>query len=173
MGVLSRAHPAMVPEFISYQATIIKCARDFHGPAWAQYDRAYQRQVAQSKDLRWSRLNPTLYSLCFAGKVKRLVVYASCLSNSHTTDQCPESMDLETAIMSWHQGAGSSAAHTVGSSTSSKAKLCFLFNAKEGSWCTFNPCKYAHRCMVCKGPLPHSACKRAGVGDDQEAPEAG
>ena len=53
VGVLSRAYPTTVPEFMSYQATIIKCARDFHGPVWAQYDRAYRYQVAQTKDLRW------------------------------------------------------------------------------------------------------------------------
>ena len=40
VGVLSRAYLTMVSEFMSYQATIIKCARDFDGLAWAQYDRA-------------------------------------------------------------------------------------------------------------------------------------
>ena len=172
VGVLSRAYPTMVPEFMSYQATIIKCARDFHGPAWAQYDRAYRRQVAQTKDLRWSRLNPTFYSLCFAGKAKRLVMCASCLSDSHATDQCPENVDIGAAFMSWQQGTGGSAALPTGSSSGSKAKLCYLFNAKEGSRCTYSPCKYTHRCMVCKGPHPRSACKRAGIGDGQESSEA-
>ena len=52
VGVLARAYPTMVLEFMSYQATFIKCARDFDGLAWAQYDRAgYRRQVAQTKDL--------------------------------------------------------------------------------------------------------------------------
>ena len=95
VGVLSRVYPTMVLEFMSYQTTIIKCARDFHGPAWAQYDRAYRHRMAQMKDLRWSRLNPMLYSLCFAGKAKCLVVCAHCLSDSHATDQCPENIDLE------------------------------------------------------------------------------
>ena len=173
VGVLSRAYPTMVPEFMSYQATIIKCARDFHGPAWAQYDRAYRRQVAQTKDLRWSRLNPTLYSLCFAGKAKRLVVCAHCLSDSHATDQCPENLDLGAALMSWQQGATNPATPVGGSSANPKAKLCFLFNAKEGPRCTFNPCKYAHRCTSCKGPHPRSACKRTVSGGGQESSESG
>jgi hypothetical protein len=42
----------MVPELMSYQATIIKCAKDFHGLAWVQYDRAYRRQVAQTKEVK-------------------------------------------------------------------------------------------------------------------------
>ena len=61
VGVFLKEYPSMVPEFMSYQATIIKCVRDFDGLAWAQYDRAY-RQVAQTKELHWSKLNPTLYS---------------------------------------------------------------------------------------------------------------
>ena len=77
VGVLSRAYRLMAPEFMSCQATITKYARDFHGLAWAQYDRAYRRQVAQTEDLRWSKLNPTLCSLCFAGK---LSVTSSALS---------------------------------------------------------------------------------------------
>ena len=68
VGVLSRVYPQMVPEFMVYQSTIIKCARDFQGLAWAQYDRAYRRQVAQTKDLHWSKLNPTLYSYALLGR---------------------------------------------------------------------------------------------------------
>ena len=104
-------------------------------------------------------------SLCFAGKANHLTGYASCLSDSHTTDQCPENVDIGAAFMSWQQGTGGLAALPTGSSSGSKAKLCYLFNAKEGSRCTYNPCKYAHHYMICKGPHPWSACKRAGIGD--------
>ena len=37
-------------------------------------------------------------SLCFAGKAKRLVMCASCLSDSHATDQCPENVDIGAAL---------------------------------------------------------------------------
>lgn len=50
VGVLSRAYPTMVPEFMSYQATIIKYVRGFDELAWAQYNRAYRRQAAQTED---------------------------------------------------------------------------------------------------------------------------
>ena len=89
VGVLLRAYPTMVPELMSYQATIINRAQNFDGLAWAQYDKAYRRQMAQAKDLRWSRLNPMLYSLCFAGKAKQHVVCSFCLSDNHTTEHCP------------------------------------------------------------------------------------
>ena len=90
LGVLSRVYPQFMPEFMAYQATIIKCSRDFDGLAWAQYDRVYRTQVAQTRDLRWSRFNPTLYSRCFAGKAKRHVACNFCLSDSHLSEQCPD-----------------------------------------------------------------------------------
>ena len=55
---------------MAYQSTIVKCHSDFEGSAWMAYDRAFKRQAAAKKTLNWSQLNPTLYSLCFAGKVK-------------------------------------------------------------------------------------------------------
>ena len=84
---------------MGYQALIIKCSRDFEGLAWAQYDRAYRHQAAQSKDLRWSKLNPLLYSLCFAGKARRNVACCHCLSDMHTSEACLE--NPTRALLSW------------------------------------------------------------------------
>ena len=61
----------MVPEFMAYQSTIMKCYKDFEDLGWAQYDRAFRRQVAVTKYLRWSQINGTLYSLYFAGMAKK------------------------------------------------------------------------------------------------------
>ena len=68
VSVLPQKYPKMVPELDGISATIVKCSRDFEGLVWPQYDRAYRRQVAQTKDLCWSRLNPILLSSCFASK---------------------------------------------------------------------------------------------------------
>ena len=90
VGALATVYPAKVPELMAYQTTILRCYRDFEGAAWAQYDRAYRSQAALSKDLNWSRINTTLYSLCFAGRAKRGNVCTHCLSNNHPSDACPE-----------------------------------------------------------------------------------
>lgn len=165
VGVLSRAYPTMVPEFMSYQATIIKCARDFDGLAWAQYDRAYRRQVAQTKDLRWSRLNPTLYSLCFAGKAKRHIVCSLCLSDNHASENCPENSNLPSGLLPWHQTPSGQ----LSTMTKPPTKLCNLFNAREGPRCTFQPCKYAHRCSICRGAHARAFCKRQADVDDKSS----
>ena len=43
VGVLSHRFPAVAPELMAYQATIIKCSRNSDSLAWAQYDRAYRQ----------------------------------------------------------------------------------------------------------------------------------
>ena len=159
----------MVPELMAYQATIVKCSRDFEGLAWAQYDRAYRRQAAQTKDLRWSRLNPTLFSLCFAGKARRNIACAHCLSDNHTSDACP---DNPSRSFFWWQHPGATFPHAggaspvgvappVGGAHPGRLRICHLFNARDGPKCTYSPCKFAHVCSACKANHPRSACPKA------------
>ena len=89
VSVLSTKYPQAVPELMAYMATIVKCSRDYHGVAWAQYDRGFRKQMATLRDLRWSRINPTLFSLCFSGKAKRNTMCNWCLAESPT--HAPES----------------------------------------------------------------------------------
>ena len=79
VGVLSTKHPDKVPEFMAYLSLIVKCSRDYEGYGWVLYDRAFRRQVAVTKDLHWSKLNPTLHSLCMVGKAVR-TSFALCVS---------------------------------------------------------------------------------------------
>ena len=62
--------PDKVPEFMAYQALIVKCSRDYEGVGWALYDRAFRRQVAV--------------------KARRSKICAVCLSDYHATEQCTE-----------------------------------------------------------------------------------
>ena len=167
VGVLSQKYPHMVPELMAYQAMIVKCSRDFEGLAWAQYDRAYRRQAAQTKDLRWSRLNPTLFSLCFAGKARRNIACAHCLSDNHTSDTCPENPSRPFFLWQ-HPGATPSGvappvgvAPQVGGPHPVRLRICHLFNARDGPQCTYSPCKFAHVCSACRANHPRSACLKA------------
>ena len=87
---LSTKYPTMVPEFLAYQSIVVKCFKDFEGLGWAQYDHAFKRQVTVTKDLCWSQINGTLYSLCFAGKAKKNAICAHCFSDNHLTERCPQ-----------------------------------------------------------------------------------
>ena len=124
----------MVPEFMVYQSTIIKYYKDYDGLGWAQYDRAFRRQVAITKNLNWSHINGTLYSLCFAGKVKHNVICIYCLSDNHASEKCPEAPPT---------------AKRHPTLASSPLEICRLFNANGGSRCHYMKCKCAHRCSTC------------------------
>ena len=99
--VFSTQCPQAVPELMAYLATIVKCSRNFEGVAWAQNDRVYRRQ--KMKDFRWSRISPTLFSLCFAGKARRNVACSHCLSDNHVSDNCP---DNPRVGWQWQVGTG-------------------------------------------------------------------
>ena len=152
VSALSTRYPAYVPEFLAYQSTIIKCYRDYDGLGWAQYDRAFRRQVAVTKLLNWSQINGTLYSLCFAGKGRRSAVCIHCLSDNHTSKRCPD--------------APAATGKPRGSSATSN-EICRLFDASGGSRCRYKACKYSHRCSLCRQDHPRSACPTGQPGEQR------
>ena len=149
VGVLASRYSHKVAQLMAYQATIIKCYTDFEGSAWMAYDRAYRRQAAAKKSLDWSQLNPTLYSLCFAGRAKRDLVCTNCLSHDHKSEDCSEA---------GRPNKFRDRPRYSNTRNDSSAELCRLFNARGGSKCRFKECKYAHLCKECKRPHPWSAC---------------
>ena len=151
VSALSTRYPAMVPEFMAYQSTTVKCYKDFEGLGWAQYNRAFRRQVAVTKDLRWSQINGTLYSLCFAGKAKKSAICYHCLSDNHPSERCPE--------------APIYLAGKPGPSRKEAVPVCRLYNAPGGSRCRFKHCRYLHQCLGCGLDHPKSACTSGPDGE--------
>ena len=175
VGALSTVYPDKVPEFMAYQALIVKCSCDYDGLGWVLYDRVFRRQVAVTKDLNWSKLNPTLHSLCLAGKARRNKFCSACLSDNHATEQCPESWQ-GCSSASWfgpyrpatplhypQVGPVPGVHHpTALPFAPMPLQVCRLFNKPEGSRCTFSPCKFMHSCIVCNGPHPRSEYRAKG-----------
>ena len=58
-SVLASAYPQKISELLAYMSTIVKCSREFEGPAWVLYDRAFRRQAEVTRDLNWSKINKT------------------------------------------------------------------------------------------------------------------
>ena len=148
-GVLSQKYSQMVPELMVYQVTIVKYSHDFEGLAWALYDLAYRRQVAQTKDLCWSCLNPTLFSLCLAGKARYNI---GCTHNNHPLDNCPD--NPSHSLFLW-QHLGQTflpvgVAAPVGGAHPFRLCICHLFSVKDGPKCMYNSCKFAHVCAACR-----------------------
>lgn len=147
---------------MAYQSTIIRCYKDFEGLAWVQYDRAFRRQAAVSKNLDWSQVNTTLYSLCFAGRAKRSSICAHCLSDNHTSESCLEAPASTPARRT---------SLRTPTSRSASSKICRLFNAKDGPRCYYKACRYAHACSKCRGAHPVSACTSERASATSQAPE--
>ena len=163
VGVLSTRYPTEIPEFMAYQALIVKCSRDYEGIGWVLYDRAFRRQVAVTKDLNWSRLIPTLHSLCLAGRAQRNKFCSACLSDNHAVEQCPEAWQMFPPVggigqyssasllppyfphpgpVPWRAGGGQAPAPPLGPPG---VPLCRLFDKPKGPRCNFVPCKFCQR----------------------------
>ena len=173
ISVLSTKYPLMVPEVLAYMAMMVKFSRNYEGAAWARYDMLYRKQMAKLRDLRWSRLNPTLFNLCFAGKAKQGTACRWCLSDNHPSAECEDN----PANSGWSlPGVGDTgpalskpgnAWKDKGKPNQGALKICYLYNRRHKNECTYDPCKYAHICMACKGNHPRSECTASRGGGYQ------
>ena len=163
VGVLGPKRPDCIPQMMSYLVTIVRASQEFEGSAWALYDDYYRRQAAAAGHWQWSEVNPSLYSMCFTGKAKRMSRCDRCLSVAHKSEDCvlPGDDDpdvarrlktIESAVVALTQPGGSS---DLPRNPVSSSEVCLKFNWNE---CRFRACKYAHRCAGCRGPHPASQC---------------
>jgi len=161
VSVLAASYPSATPDLLSYMSTIIKCARDYDRGAWAQYDRNFRKSMCQRRDLRWSFVNPSMFSLCFNSRNKRPTACSHCLSDSHLSENCPERGQFQwnwPEPQSGFQARGSIRDRKPLGPQSSNSKLCFAFNSRDGDKCTYRQCKFAHQCSECGNAHPRASC---------------
>ena len=167
VSVISTKFPQeTVPELLAYMAMIAKFSKSYDDSSWARYDMLYRKQMAKLKDLRWSRLNPTLFNMCFSGKARLGSACVWCLSDNHSSADCADN----PANMGWNwprvEDAGQPGNRTGNGQkdrnrSNQAVKICFLYNRRNKSECSYDPCKYAHICLLCKGNHPRSECTSA------------
>ena len=172
VGILASSKPALVPDLMAYMISIIRASQEFEGSAWMVYDDAYRRQAAATGDQwQWSQVNPSLYTICFTGKAKRMGRCERCLSAAHKTEECslPNEDDpdmakrlktIEAAVMALTQSSSSSLPR------GQSGEICRKYNRGE---CTFRYCKYGHRCATCRGNHPAVECPSKAPRPDQGA----
>lgn len=162
VGVMATKSPEMVPELMAYMISIIRASQEYEGLAWATYDAAYRRQAAATGHKQWSKVNPSLYTVCFTGKARKATRCDLCLSAAHKTSDCSLAMDedpdigqrlkaVESAVIAFSGNhPGITATRGIRSS-----EVCRLFNEKR---CKFRNCKYRHVCRTCQGNHPAPEC---------------
>ena len=67
VAVISRTQPKQVPDLLAYQALIIQAQLEYQGESWLGYNRTFRLRVISQPDLKWSCVDPTLWSLAFSG----------------------------------------------------------------------------------------------------------
>ena len=85
-GVLGPKYSHEVPELMAYMISIIRASQEFEVSAWAAYDATFRRQAAAQGKTEWSRVNPSLYAICFTGKARRTERCDRCLSTTHMAE---------------------------------------------------------------------------------------
>lgn len=88
MGVLATRNPQRIPELLAYLIQIVRVNQEFEGSGWAVYDETFCRHAAVSGNQQWSKLNTSLFLLCFTGKGCRTGRCSWCLNTTHTTETC-------------------------------------------------------------------------------------
>lgn len=164
-SVLGLHNPAAIPELMAYMSTIIRVSQDFEGLAWERYDAAFRRQAAATGNRRWSRINSSLYSICFTTcATKRRDRCELCLATTHNTRQCtlqgnpdPELDTRVKAVESVLVALAPSPGQRAGSWQSSQmGQACRLWNRNAYS---YPRCRFSHVCSSCGGPHQAMFCQ--------------
>ena len=162
VSVLAPQYPERIPELMAYQATIVRASQDYAGLAWVRYDSTFRRQAALIGLTRWSVINPTLYTLCFAGS-------ELCFATTHSTKECAQQGDpnpgvrnrlraIEKAVLSMMPRAAPPSAPTPRTGDQQCApsgQVCRNWNANR---CNFPYYQHSHVCSSCRGRHPVGAC---------------
>ena len=139
-SVMSRRFPESVPELLAYMTGIIRASGEY-GPTWTGYDSAFRRQAASTGNRIWSRINPSLYAVCFTGKAQGIPRCSTCASIDHTVRDCPYSVksDLERTLEAVF-AACSTRLHASGEIASSPfQEICRRWNELR---CSYQSCRY-------------------------------
>ena len=76
------------PVLMAYMVSILRASQEYDGSAWTLYNVAYRRQAATTAHKKWSKVNPSLYTVCFTGKARKAARCDLCLSAAHKSEEC-------------------------------------------------------------------------------------
>ena len=151
----------MVPELMAYMINILRASQEYEGLAWATYNAAYRRQAAATGYKQWSKVNPSLYTVCFTSKARKATRYDLCLSTAHKTeysltmDEDPDVGQrlkaVESAVIAFSGNYLASQQPEV-----SAHPRCAGYSMIKRF--KFRNCKYRHVCRTCQGNHPATDC---------------
>ena len=149
VAVLSRTQPERVPDLLAQQALIIQAQVECQGHSWLDYDRTFRFRAMSQSDLKWSFVDPTLWSLAFSGKGK-VNRCRHCFSLTHTSSEYGWNPASQTSLTS-------GTPHSTGTHHSTCPPqafrrfpaVCYTWNNSAASNCPYPDCKYEHKSTIC------------------------
>ena len=163
--------PTSLPDSRTHgQATIVQASQDYAGLAWVRYDSAFRHQAALTGLTQWLAINPTLYTLCFAGSAWTATRCELCFAATHTTKECRQQGDpdpgvrdrlwaIERAVLSMTprpQPKPPPPPWAAGQQWAPSGEVCLNRNV---NWCSFPYCRHSYICNSCSGGgHPVSSC---------------
>ena len=69
----------------------LKASQEYKGLAWFLYDEAYRRQAAAIGHTEWSKVNLSIFTVCFTGKAKEGKRCEWYLSLTYDSSECTRS----------------------------------------------------------------------------------
>ncbi len=139
-------HPSRAQELLKYMHTIRSASLRFGGQGWWKYDVQFRLRKQRNPQSSWATIDGELWLLFVASPLNQV-------NNTRTTPTAytRSSYPGTSGVSTFRRPLNSVGRHPPGYRQGS---FCFAFNKAQG--CTFQNCKFAHICSVCKKP-GHSA----------------
>ena len=102
MAVISCKRPDRIQDLLGYQSLILEAHLEYAGDSWLGYDRRFRLAAAANQNTTWAVIDPTLWSLAFAGKAKAARC-KYCFSITHSSVDCEWAPDSQS-MKSQHVG---------------------------------------------------------------------
>ena len=132
-----------MPDLLAYQALIIQAQVEYQGDIWLGYDRTFRLRAMSQPNLKWSSVDPTLWSLAFSGKGK-VSRCRHCFSLTHSSSECGWNPGYQTS-------STSRSPHLTRPPQASRRfpAVCYAWNNNTTPNCPYTDCKYEHKCTMC------------------------
>ena len=167
-AVVVKQQPERARSLFAYSSLIARCSAKYGWPSWIVYDQNFRQEAAESGNLDWAKVDPSIYTQCFTGATQMSAEgwCRRCQSVDHLTENCPSKPGPSSA--GYSAGYANSSrkfplplAGRKRSAPQSIPEVCKKYNKYDGD-CRFGDnCIFQHKCGNCGEPNhPVTQCQK-------------
>ena len=141
VAIISRKTLERVPDLLSYQTLILDAQREYLGDHWIGYNRRFRLRAETTQSKKWSKVEPTLWNLAFAGRASsaRCKFCFSIFQKSNDYDLAPDPQAPSCGVPPPPSCLSLPFHHPV----------CYDWNEDPSPGCQRRGCKFDHICYLC------------------------